>query len=109
PHVTERERSQHTDITVSLTSVKVPPFSTPHPPRYSPGPPESVIISCLDVTTGVSLSCPSHGCTLNPAPKTGDIVLASSRSTLPPCLPAIQSYHRKTSSYRLRSSQPPMS
>src|SRR5699024_6738456 len=109
PQVTERERSQHTDITVSVTFVRVPPFSIPQPPRYFPGPPESGIISCFEVTTGVSLSCPSHGCTLNPAPKTGDIAFAPSRSLLPPCPPAIQSYHIKKLSYLLLVSQPPIS
>src|SRR5699024_5683504 len=61
PQVTERERSQHTDITESLILVSVSLFRTLQPPLYSPGPPESIIISWLVVTTGVKRSCPSQG------------------------------------------------
>src|SRR5215218_2795720 len=56
-------------MTVSSISVRVPPFCTPQPPRYWPGPPESGTIWWVEVTTGERRSWPSSGWTARPTPK----------------------------------------
>src|SRR3954470_6310098 len=96
-------------MTVRLAAVRVAPFSTPHPPRNFPGPPESVRIACWVVTTGQRRSWPSSGCTARPTPKIGAVQLDPSLPLRPPQPPTIQSYHMKygRSSYRL--SRPPTS
>ena len=96
-------------MTEASASVSVPPFSTPQPPRYRPGPPESVPIWCIVVTTGVRRSWPSHACTARPTPKTGAVALEPSLLTRPPQPPAIQSYHMKYGLDSLRPSRPPTS
>ncbi len=109
PQVMERARSQQYDMTVRLASVRVPPFSTPQPPRKRPGPPLSVTISCPDVSTGQRRSWPSSGWTASPTPKIGAVAVEPSRPLRPPQPPTIQSYHMKYGLSGERTSRPPTS
>ena len=61
------------------------------------------------VSTGVSRSCPSSGCTASPTPNTGDVQFWPSRPSRPPQPPAIQSYHMKNGRSSIRPSRPPTS
>src|SRR5699024_10799896 len=96
-------------MTAPEASVRMPPLLTPQPPRNRPGPPESVLIECWVVSTGVSRSWPSTGCTASPVPNTGEVAEDPSFVDRPPQPPAIQSYHMKQGLGFTRESWPPTS